>query len=112
MFLGDTLSLFISLVLFLWYFLAVNKATQAMVTDCYVDRPQSLSSHAFCGSVSQSSASQKKTLHHGAHTLVRSPLIPLLRPQQQLRRLETRIDSRSTALRLARIDQVQTGVGF
>lgn len=56
-----------------------------------------LSSHAFCGSVSQRSASQKKTLHHGAHTAVRSPLIPLLRPRQQLRRLDTRADSRQAA---------------
>lgn len=88
---GDKLSrCFFFLVLSCWYFVAMNKPSQAVVTDCYADRPQSLSSHAFCGSVSQSSASQKKTLHHGAHALVRSPLIPLLRPQQQLRRLETR----------------------
>lgn len=68
-----------------------------MVTDRYTDGPHSLSSHAFCGSVSQRSVSQKKTMHHGAHTLERSLLIPLLRPRQQLRRLDTRTESRQAA---------------
>ncbi|KAK1906604.1 Dynein heavy chain 1 axonemal [Dissostichus eleginoides] len=90
-------------------FLALNKATHAVVTDSYVDRPQSLSSHAFCGS--QSSASQKRRCIMGP-TLVRSPLIPLLRPERQLERLDRRgEDTHNTliAVREARIDPVQTG---
>lgn len=76
-----------------------------------------MSSHAFCGSVSQSGASQKKTLHHGAHTLVRSPLIPLLRPKQQLGRLEARTPTHTLTLSFAatspaRRDPVETGGGF
>lgn len=49
-----------------------------------------LSSQAFCSSASQGSDSQKKTLHHRTCALLRSPLIPLLRPKQQLWRLERR----------------------
>lgn len=66
--------------------------SRAAMTDCYVDMPWSLSSHAFCDSVAQGGASQKKTPHHGAHTLLRDPLILLLRPKQQLGRLERRGD--------------------
>ena len=57
----------------------------------------------------------KKMLHHGAHALVRSPLIPLLRPEQQLARLERRGHRRThtdSPTRPARGDLVQTGLGF
>ena len=52
----------------------------------------------------------------GAHTFVRSPVIPLLRPQQQLRRLETRGHRHTDTLaqqhnKGARTELVQTGVG-
>lgn len=59
---GEPMSLAVLffLVLHFWYVMAIKEWTQAVVTDCDMDRPHSLSSHAFCGTVSQRSASQKR----------------------------------------------------
>lgn len=74
---GDTLALVCHsrTVYLLWS--RWNFGSRVVMTACYVDRLHTLSSHSFCDSVAQSGASQKKTLHHGAHTLLRSLLIPL-----------------------------------
>lgn len=82
----DAFAQFIFIVLFRWSFLAMNEDAQAVVTATLTR--QSLTSQAFCVSVSHGSASQKRRCIMGP--TIRSPVIPLLRPKQQLARLERR----------------------